>query len=202
MSFAITRVSSGVCAGAGAAVRAKRPSRAMNEPGSRYLDMRTGCTATRVRSATHRSNGLPMNRSKQSCSGCIPNRYPVIPCRVDGRGRVGAHFHHPPVALPTLSQLSAAHQRSQRRLVRHNRRSNRAFAARLAALAPRSEPLPDLPAAAQAARQPPAPTRQGPPANRSVRPSQPRRRRLGGTRPLGDGRHEPCGGIEDRRGLG
>ena len=52
-----------------------------------------------------------MNRSKQSCSGCIPIRYPVIPCRVDGRGRVGAHFHHPAVALPTLSQLSAAHQR-------------------------------------------------------------------------------------------
>ena len=66
-----------------------------------------------------------MNRSKQSCSGCIPIRYPVIPCRVDGRGRVGAHFHHPAVALPTLSQLSAAHQSLQRRLVRHNRRSNR-----------------------------------------------------------------------------
>ena len=93
-----------------------------------------------------------------------PDRHPVIPCRVDGRGRVGAHFHHPAVALPTLSQLSAAHQRLSGAWSRHNRRYQPAFAARLAALAPRSEPLPDLPAAAQAARQPPAPTRQGPPA--------------------------------------
>ena len=86
-----------------------------------------------------------MNRSKQSCSGVSPIRYPVIPCRVDGRGRVGAHFHHPAVARPTLSQLSDPPIIVSAALGQAQSTLQPVFAARLAALAPRSEPLPDLP---------------------------------------------------------